>query len=199
MSLERPLPGWDAQRLMMNYNRPKPEDIDQFDPDARKGAVLALLYPKDGEPHILLTLRHVYKGIHSGQVSFPGGSAEAGDQTLWGTALREAEEETGLDPDGVHLLRELTKVYIPPSRFLVTPFLAYCDTPPEMRADPFEVQRIIEAPFRFFTDTKNRLEKLMTIAGYNKEISVKYFDVDGETVWGATAMILSEIVTLAES
>jgi 8-oxo-dGTP pyrophosphatase MutT (NUDIX family) len=89
-AIERPLPGWGAHRKMINYMRPKATDVEEVDPDARKGAVLALIYPINNEPHVALMLRNTYNGAHSGQVSFPGGKYEQTDKDLVQTALREA-------------------------------------------------------------------------------------------------------------
>ncbi len=191
-----PLPGWDAQKRLINYDRPPPDNISDIDPTARQSAVLALLYPKNGELYTVLMLRKLYEGTHSGQVSFPGGKRETQDKSLWNTALREANEEVGLLSQSVRKIGELTKVYIPPSRFLVTPFLAYADDAPKFMADRIEVERIIETPVSAFLDHSKILEKQFFVNSHNKEIPIKYYDVQGETVWGATAMMLSEIAEL---
>lgn len=191
-----PLPGWDAQKRLINYDRPVPEDVSKVDPEARLGAVLALLYPKNGELYTVLMMRNTYKGVHSNQVSFPGGELEKQDASLWHTALREANEEVGLPENKVIKISELTKVYIPPSRFLVTPFLAFAENAPNFIPDKHEVRRIIEAPISLFLDQKNILEKNLFIETYNAKIPVKYYDVEGETVWGATAMMLSEVADI---
>lgn len=193
-----PLPGWDAQKRLINYTRPAPKDVSKVDPHARLGAVLALLYPKNGELHTVLMMRNTYKGVHSNQVSFPGGAFEKHDLSLWHTALREAHEEVGLSGDKVVKISELTKVYIPPSRFLVTPFLAFTETAPNFIPDEYEVQRIIETPISMFLDRKNILEKNIFIETYNAEVPIKYYDVEGEIVWGATAMMLSELAEILE-
>ncbi len=188
-----PLPGWDAQKRMINYKRPRPDNIANVDPNARQGAVLALLYPKNGELHTVLMLRNVYEGTHSGQVSFPGGKQEVFDKTLWHTALREANEEVGIKAEEVLKIGNLTQVYIPPSRFLVSPFLAYSNVLPNFIADEIEVQKIIEAPISAFLEPSKILEKRLFIESLKTEIDIKYYEVEGETVWGATAMMLSEI------
>lgn len=193
-----PLPGWEAQKRLINYSRPAPEDISKVDPDARLGAVLALLYPKNGELYTVLMMRNTYKGVHSNQVSFPGGAFEKQDASLWHTALREAHEEVGIPEEKVIKISELTKVYIPPSRFLVTPFLAFAEEAPLFIPDKYEVKRIIEAPVSIFLDRKNILEKSLYIESYNTKLPIKYYDVDGEIVWGATAMMISELAEILE-
>src|SRR5690606_34915901 len=143
------------------------------DPTARQGAVLALLYPKNGELYTVLILRNIYEGTHSGQVSFPGGKREVEDKSLWHTALREANEEVGIMVENVKLIGELTKVYIPPSRFLVTPFLAYTHEAPDFKRDRIEVQRIIETPVSIFLDSETICERMLFVSSMNKEIPVK--------------------------
>jgi len=192
------LPGWNAQKRLINYDRPAPDDISKVDPDARLGAVLALLYPKNGELHTVLMMRNTYKGVHSNQVSFPGGEFEKQDASLWHTALREANEEVGVPENKVIKISELTKVYIPPSRFLVTPFLAFAEKAPSFIPDPFEVKRIIEAPISKFLDPNNILEKKIFIDSYKAKLPIKYYEVEGEIIWGATAMMLSELAEILE-
>lgn len=177
-----PLPGWEAQKKMINYDRPRPENIDEVDPNARLGAVLILIYPKENALHLVLILRNVYKGTHSGQISFPGGKQEPEDGSLWHTALREANEEVGIDPEKIKYIGALTKVYIPPSRFLVSPFVAISEEQPRFTADPIEVQRIIEAPISLFQDENNRLEKNLFVKALNAEMPIKYFDLEGEVL-----------------
>lgn len=191
-----PLPGWNAQKRLINYDRPPPDNISSYDPTARQGAVMALLYPKNGELYTVLMLRNIYEGTHSGQVSFPGGKRELEDKSLWHTALREANEEVGINTKSVKLIGELTQVYIPPSRFLVTPFLAYTENTPVFTPDRIEVQRIIETPISVFLNTTTILEKMLFVSSRNTEIPVKYYEVNGEVVWGATAMMLSELAEI---
>lgn len=195
-ALNQGLPGWDAQSKMINFDRPKASDAHLHAPETRKSAVLSLLYPKDGVLHTVLMLRNTYDGHHSGQISFPGGKQELEDKSLWHTALREAEEEVGLPPQDVHLLGALTHVYIPPSRFLVHPYLAYTDKTPKFIANPTEVKKIIEVPLSLFMQEDIIQTKSMQIASVSLPLRVKYYDVYGETVWGATAMMISELIDL---
>lgn len=195
-AFQSPLPGWNAQKRLINYDRPPPDDISSFDPTARQSAVMALLYPKNGELYTVLMLRNIYEGTHSGQVSFPGGKRELEDESLWHTALREANEEVGINEQSVKLIGELTKVYIPPSKFLVTPFLAYAVEAPNFKRDRIEVQRIIETPVSAFLHAETIREKKLFVTSMNAEIPVKYYEVNGEIVWGATAMMLSELAEI---
>ncbi len=195
-AFQKPLPGWEAQQKMLNYLRPQAHEAMCIDPGARKGAVLVLLYPKGNELHTVLTLRQPYTGAHGGQVSFPGGKPEASDADLWHTALREAHEEIGFAHNDLMPIGMLTEVYIPPSRFLVSPFLAFVPYAPVFIAEPKEVARIIETPISCLLDESLIGEKSIHVQVVNATLSVKYFDIDGETVWGATAMMLSELAEI---
>lgn len=195
-AVKRPLPGWEAHRKMINYMRPKVTDVELIDPDAKQGAVLALLYPKNKEPHVALMLRNTYDGTHSGQVSFPGGKREIQDKDLMQTALREAHEEMNILPDRVTVVGALSKVYIPPSRFLVSPFIGYSMERPRFKPDQIEVAEIIEAPLRLILEESSIKEKLIFVQVTNSELDVKYFDILGHTVWGATAMMLKELAEI---
>ena len=195
-AVSQPLPGWEAHKKMINYMRPKVADVKLIDPDARQGAVLALIYPKNKEPHIALMLRNKYNGTHSGQVSFPGGKREIHDKDLIETALREAHEEMNIHPDHVTVVGALSKVYIPPSRFLVSPFIGYSTERPHFKPDQIEVAEIIEAPLRLILEEGSIKEKPIFVQVTNSELDVKYFDILGHTVWGATAMMLKELAEI---
>ena len=160
----------------------------------RPAAVLVLLYPdRDGNARVILTERASRDGHHSGEVSFPGGKAEPDDADLTETALREAAEEIALDAAaaGVRVLGLLEPFWIPVSDFHVTPVIAIADGRPSMIASPDEVARIVEPPVaRFLPEAP--IEIVERLIG---EWPLRYgaYEVDGLSVWGATARILSQL------
>ncbi len=195
--LNQPLPGEEAQFEMVSYKRPPAHQARKVDPNPRLSAVLALLYPKDNALHTVLMLRPEYEGVHSAQVSFPGGRKEEADASLEITALREAREEVGIVPGDVQLLGQLTEVYIPPSRFLVTPYIGYVNYTPHFIPDAREVQAVIETPLSTLLNEAIVKRKDITLSnGFT--LNTPYFDVDGHVVWGATAMMLSEFKAILQ-
>ncbi len=157
----------------------------------KKAAVLALFYPNDkNETCFLLTQRASYKGTHSAQISFPGGKVEVTDQNLSQTALRETFEEVGIAPDSITLFREFTDVYIPPSNFLATPFVGYAEEKPVTSIN-HEVAHTIDVRLADLLDESNISSTNITTSYAN--IDVPCFELNNYIVWGATAMILSEI------
>lgn len=186
------LPGIEAQfklapKLRLNYNAKK---IKANDP--KIAAVLALFYPnQNNEVTLLLTKRANYNGTHSGQISFPGGKVEQSDLNLKQTALRETFEEVGIIDEDIEVIREFTEVYIPPSNFLVTPFIGIIYNKPVFKVNS-EVAKIIEVPFSKLIDETN-IGSIKITNSYMKETSVPCFKIDDSIIWGATAMVLSEI------
>lgn len=165
---------------------------ESYLPRARKGAVLALFYPIQSNIHLTLIQRPTYDGVHSGQVAFPGGAKEEFDATLLETALRETEEEVGVPRHVIEVLGQLTELYIPPSNFLITPVVGYTPQQPEFKLDLNEVVEVIEPSLEEILDR--------TIIGVKKikvrsdiSIDAPHFNIQGRTVWGATAMMISEL------
>lgn len=193
LAMSRPLPGHDAFLELSGYKRPDLEAAMRQDPPPRESAVLALIYPKAGEAHTLLMQRPTYQGVHSGQVSFPGGRREPGDADLVSTALREFEEETGATPNPTRVFGALSTIYIPPSRSLVTPYVAVADGAGPFRPDKREVAELLEVPLALLMrdDIVKRGEQHIAILG--RSVEVPYFDIQGRMVWGATAMMIAEL------
>ena len=141
-----------------------------------------------------LTLRPTYSGTHSAQVSFPGGKKEVKDKNLAETALRETFEEIGIEQNEIETIREMTHVYIPPSNFLVTPFMAYTRETPIFDINN-EVEKMIEVPInQLLDDSFVRYDTQNTFS--SKNLKIPYFNFSNEKIWGATAMIISEIKEL---
>ncbi|WP_218598667.1 CoA pyrophosphatase [Polaribacter sp. NJDZ03] len=179
-----------APKIRLKYDADK---ITENNP--RKAAVLALFYPNlKNETCFLLTQRASYKGIHSAQISFPGGKKDKTDSNLLKTALRETFEEVGVAEESIEIIRELTDVYIPPSNFLATPFLGYANQQPNFNLN-YEVEQTIEVLLRdLLCETNFTAIKMNT--SYMDNVEVPCFKLVGYIVWGATAMMLSEIKEL---
>ena len=159
-------------------------------------AVLALFYPSDEKTHLVFIKRNEYDGPHSAQVSFPGGAREAGDLTLEETALRETCEELGISGQ-IEVLGSLTPLHIPVSNFMVFPFVGWMEEIPVFRPDPAEVQYVIEASLASLLDPSNSDSE--TLFHHGRPIEAPFYRVGQEKIWGATAMMLSEVLLLATS
>jgi 8-oxo-dGTP pyrophosphatase MutT (NUDIX family) len=168
----------------------KNQDFSKTTP--RKAAVLMLLYPKKNVTHLALIVRNSYPGIHASQIAFPGGKVEEYDTSLSDTALRETEEEIGVSSQKVNVVRAFSEVYIPPSNFLVSPFLGFSEEELTFDLSPDEVSDIIELPLCKFLDDDIVVEVNMSTS-YASNISVPAFQINEHLVWGATAMMMSEL------
>ncbi|TSA27429.1 MAG: CoA pyrophosphatase [Bacteroidetes bacterium] len=158
---------------------------------AKPSGVLLLIYPIEEEPCMVFIQRPDYGGVHSGQISLPGGKRERGDPDLLATALRESQEEVGIIREQIEILGRLSDLYIPPSRFLVSPFVGYCRYRPDFIKDPSEVKEIIEVKIRDLF-SEEALQLLKHNVGLGIRLKAPAFVVNGHVIWGATAMILSE-------
>jgi 8-oxo-dGTP pyrophosphatase MutT (NUDIX family) len=190
LGLAGPLPGLEAQVQLA----PRPRSgwrPGQSPEEARAAAGLLLLFPVDGDAWIVLTVRASHLPSHAGQVSLPGGAVEAGE-SIDEAALREAREEVGLDPAAVRLLGRLTPLHIPVSGFMLHPVVALMDWRPVLRPSDAEVERILEAPLDVLVDPARRLSRRV-LREDRGEVEIPYIDVDGAELWGATAMVLSEL------
>ncbi len=169
------------------------ETIKKSNP--REAAVLCLFYPNAiGETVFVLTKRASYKGTHSAQISFPGGKVDKDDTSFAHTALRELEEEIGIDRRNVTMIKQMSDTYIPPSNFMVTPFIGFLTNTPNFTTNE-EVAEIIEIKIDdLLNDSK--LSSIEMNTSYMKNIEVPCFKFSKTIVWGATAMILSEIKDL---
>ncbi|MTD55951.1 NUDIX hydrolase [Amycolatopsis pithecellobii] len=171
------------------FSRLTPPDGDS----ARSAAVLVLFGEGARGPDVLLLRRADTLGSHAGQVAFPGGGADDGDDGVIGTALREAEEETGVDPAGVRPIAILPELFVPVSRFAVTPVLAHWQTPSPVRAvDPAETAAVARVAISDLADPGNRFQVHRPGTSYRGPA----FEVDGLFVWGFTAGLLSVLLSL---
>lgn len=195
--LQNPLPGQDAQFKMAHAAR---RTAISAPPDVRQAGVLALFYPKDKEWHLVFIERDSSNpnDRHGGQISFPGGKYEENDETLANTALREAQEEIGVDPAKIEILGALTNLYIPVSNFQANPFVGFTTETPTFVPQEREVRSILEVPFSLLQQPDIiqlidlQLAQNMTLRG------VPYFNLLDKVVWGATAMMLAELLEIMD-
>lgn len=191
--LQEPLPGKSAHLKLAPYRKSTFDlDLNQFQP--KLASTLILLYQSDQKTKFTLIQRPDYSGTHGGQISFPGGKNEEGE-SLKETALRETFEEIGIAKDKIQVIGELSQVYVPPSNFLISPFIAFMDESPLFITDEKEVKRLLEIDLNELLKEGVIKEKAI-IVGQNTEnamkIKVPYLDLHNHTVWGATGVILSE-------
>ncbi|SHG65148.1 8-oxo-dGTP pyrophosphatase MutT, NUDIX family [Flavobacterium fluvii] len=158
----------------------------------KTAAVMMLFYPKNGVTHLVLIVRNSYQGVHSAQIAFPGGKYEPRDQIFENTALRETHEEIGIPPDSIKIMKAFTRLYIQPSNFMVYPFLGICKEEIVFIPDSDEVADIIELPLSVFM-SDDILVSVNLSTSYAENISVPAFKIGDHIVWGATAMMLSEL------
>jgi len=166
-------------------------------PLATNSAVLILLFPENGHLKTVFIKRSEYEGFHSGQISFPGGKHEDTDSSFEATALRETHEEIGIDPDKIEIIGQLSDLYIPPSNFLVKVFVGYSPQRLDYIPDKKEVQSIVEVNIREFYNKSIILEKDFGSRGINRK--APFYKINDIEIWGATAMIVSELLDVLKN
>jgi 8-oxo-dGTP pyrophosphatase MutT (NUDIX family) len=187
------LPGLASQIKMVPEARRKEIEGRKSAGDAKKAAVLICMYPeKEGEIMLVLIRRNEYDGVHSGQISFPGGRYEDDDPSLEYTALREAQEETNIRIEDVEVLGNISPVYIPPSNFYVEVLVGWTTQKPDLKLEPSEVAEILTIPIKEFLDPEKIQQRDIPHREFNI-LDVPCFYVQGDIIWGATAMMLAEL------
>jgi 8-oxo-dGTP pyrophosphatase MutT (NUDIX family) len=188
------LPGTEVQWALASSDR-MIKGFPRFPKeDSKEAAVLILFYPRGDLIYTVFIQRPEYNGVHGGQISFPGGKKEDSDPDLIHTALREASEEIGVNPSEIRIISTLTPLYIPVSNIVVTPVTGWMDKIPEFVREENEVVFIIEADIKTLMDPASVKIKPFKIR--DEMIDIKYFDYKGNVIWGATAMIFNELLTI---
>ena len=193
LTLSGELPGTEAHHKML----PPGRRLKSFDDElslVKPSSVLLLLFPEGDQIYICLIKRTPTMTHHPGQISFPGGKVEKEDHSAEMTALREAREEIGIDPLAIEILGKLSDLYIEVSKFSIQPFLAWTNKKPEFLLNASEVEDLILFPLSDFVTNETIFEtELDAITG---PLRVSYYPYNGEIIWGATAMILSELIEI---
>ena len=184
-------PGWSAQQRMATKGHRRARL--QPRPDARRAAVLMLLYPYRDLIYLPLIVRPTYAGVHSGQIALPGGKVEPQDASLVATALRETEEEIGVRVPEAQVLGALSELYIPPSNTRVTPVVALASERPEYTPDQREVVQVLDFSLAAFVDPDHQTSTLVKVTG-NVTMEAPSFVIEERIIWGATAMMMSELL-----
>jgi 8-oxo-dGTP pyrophosphatase MutT (NUDIX family) len=190
--LQEPLPGEAAHRLMASSARTKLGILPNE--RTRKSAVLICFYPYQNRIFLPLILRPQYDGVHAGQMAFPGGRMERIDENLTRTALREAQEETGIRVSDVQVLGLLTELFIPPSNFYVQPVVGVLPYRPDFYPDPREVEAMVEVDLDTLIDKTIIGDSQLEVRGIT--VDAPYYQIQNYRVWGATAMMISELLAV---
>jgi 8-oxo-dGTP pyrophosphatase MutT (NUDIX family) len=186
-------PGLDAQIRLAPEPRPGTLDYQEAPSSSLNAGVLVLLYPGGESLRILLTQRTAEVLHHRAQISFPGGQQEEGED-LQLTALRESQEEVGIDPQRIRILGHLTPLFIPPSNYCIFPTVGYAPERPALQPCETEVAAVLEVPLDHLRDPRNLKRETWTLRG--RDVCVPFFDFQGHKIWGATAMVLAELLEI---
>ncbi|MGD1892978.1 MAG: NUDIX hydrolase [Cyclobacteriaceae bacterium] len=193
--LQYPLPGWNAQRQMATETHRRARL--KVPSTARQAGVLLLLYPGE-QSHLYFPLikRPTYNGAHSGQIAFPGGKIEPQDQSIVDTALRETQEEIGVEVGHSQVLGQLSNLYIPVSRFVVSPVVAFTNEKPQYQCDPVEVADTLDVAAHDFLNTDKQAKQEIKVGEFTLEAPT--YVIQDQIIWGATAMMLAEFSAILE-
>jgi 8-oxo-dGTP pyrophosphatase MutT (NUDIX family) len=186
-----PMPGFRAQRRMTPNPRPGNKLYFEVEDISNKAGVLLLFYPWKDELYLVLTRRTDHVDFHKGQISLPGGRQEP-EESLEQTALREAQEELKIDPDSVRILGRLTPLFIPPSNYCIYPVVGFSERRPDFQPETQEVAEVLEIPVHHLLEPESTHKEKWIIRG--AEVEVPFYLFRGQKIWGATAMVLAELV-----
>jgi 8-oxo-dGTP pyrophosphatase MutT (NUDIX family) len=193
--LQSPLPGNIAHQRLVPVTRKKfPSNPDLS--KAIPSSVLILFYPIKDQPHLVFIQRPKYNGVHSGQMAFPGGKAETSDKSRLHTALRETGEEIGVKTDDIKVIGNLSDLYIPPSNFIVSPFVGYLNYMPVFIPEIKEVKEIFTVSFDELMDEQNFQARDVEALGLIYEVPCFY--LQEKVIWGATSMIINELLEVVK-
>ncbi|GAA4456594.1 CoA pyrophosphatase [Rurimicrobium arvi] len=191
-SLKAPLPSKEALKMMFPNIKAMP---DKLPPTVKESAVMALLFPEDGEWHLLAIRRTEDGHAHSGQIGFPGGRREPEDPDLLTTALRETFEEVGIESSRIRVAGQLSPVYVVVSNFNVSPFVGFIDDVDNLSLSASEVQSVLRIPLRelFAPESKTQTEVVSPAFPDIKRIVNAYRIAGNTIIWGATAIMIAEL------
>ncbi|MHB9142869.1 MAG: NUDIX hydrolase [Paludibacter sp.] len=195
-----PLPGVSSHLKMASLNRAQ-ELIDKKDQvlNAKKSAVLILFFQDEDILKMIVIRRSNYVGIHAGQIAFPGGRYEEEDINVETTALREIQEEIGIPKDKIEILGRLTDIYVPPSNFLISVFAGYLNEKPTYKIEEREVAEVIEIPLADFFRPDIIKQKDFYVAKVKVVTNAPYYDTSNASIWGASAMVISELLDILKA
>lgn len=188
-----PMPGFKAQMRMTPHPRPGNRLYFEVEDSSIKAGVLLLFYPYQDKLYLVFTRRTENVDFHKGQISLPGGRQEP-EESLEQTALREAQEELKIDPDSVRILGRLTPLFIPPSNYCIYPIASFSEKRPDFQPAAQEVAEVLEIPVEHLLEPENTHMETWMIRG--AEVKVPFYLFRGHKIWGATAMVLAELVEL---
>jgi len=187
-AINKPLPADKAHLKLSPLNI-----VYDIPEHAKNASVTLLFYPKDNNTYLVFTKRNKYNGIHSNQICFPGGKYEPYDKSLLDTASRELFEEIGLSNQTPSFIGHISKIYIPVSNHLVTPFIAYLNDIPNIKTNPEEVNSVFYIPV---STLLNLSTTYAIINSHNKIIKAPSYIFENYIIWGATAMITAELIEI---
>lgn len=198
-SLQRPLTGFRSHLKMAPASRVNDIELavsKGYKENAKKSAVMILMYNESNRTKVIFIRRSFYVGIHAGQIAFPGGRFEIEDVTVENTALREIEEEIGIKPNEIKVIGRLSDIFVPVSNFIISVFVGFLQQKPVYQPDPREVAEIIEIDLCEFFGQDVIFEKKFQVPQANQSVNAPFYKVGNIELWGASAMVMSELIDM---